>query len=225
MLDFSLLQPEEAEELDEALYQLYRNGQVRVLHYREPFFLIEAGPSLGKGYRTWRRSLDEGIERNKKRLNQVKEYVTKSVCRSQVLLRHLGEGFHPEGGCGCDVCTRDKGPWEGIEDFTQQELERVYRPLEVLLAFFQYAERYSSGYGSLGKDSTIKALRGEAGSPERRLGRKYMENRFFGHLSFISEGELERTFEEALKEGFLQVKGGLPGKAPLRPHGKGQGLP
>ncbi|MFX5249202.1 hypothetical protein ABTC86_19300, partial [Acinetobacter baumannii] len=50
-LDLSRLPLEKAEELDRNLYGLYREGQVRVLHYREPAFLIQAGGRFQIGYR------------------------------------------------------------------------------------------------------------------------------------------------------------------------------
>nr|WP_279231296.1 RecQ family ATP-dependent DNA helicase [Thermus altitudinis] len=204
VLDLSQFTPEEALELDEALYTLHREGQVRVLRYREPYFLIQFA-SLD-GYRTWRRSLDEQLDKKKDRLEQVKRYATRSVCRTQILLRYLGDTFPKGRECGCDVCSGDRGPWEGIEDFSQEDLERVYRPLDILLAFFRYAELQSSAYSTLGKNSTLMALRGETGPKGNPLGRRYTDNRFFGHLAFMSKRHLKQTFDKALDDGLIELK-------------------
>lgn len=66
----------------------------------------------------------------------------------------------------------------------------------------------------LGKRSTLMALRGKDRGQSGTLGRKYTDNRLFGHLSFIKPKELERAFEAAQKEGYLEVKSAY-GESPL----------
>ncbi|MFX6686928.1 RecQ family zinc-binding domain-containing protein, partial [Acinetobacter baumannii] len=88
-------------------YGLYREGQVRVLHYREPAFLIQAGGRFQIGYRQWREEVDQHREIGKKRLKKVQRYVEGNLCRTQVLLKHLGHALPKGETCGCDVCSGD----------------------------------------------------------------------------------------------------------------------
>ncbi|WP_038056669.1 RecQ family ATP-dependent DNA helicase [Thermus amyloliquefaciens] len=207
-LDFSRIL-EDAQNLDQKLYQLFRERKIGLYQYREPLLRVEAGERLEGGYRQWdkeRRNLKNEAE---KRLNQVERYAEYNRCRPQALLKHLGETLAP---CGtCDVCTRENGPWEALEALEAEELERAYRPLDTLLAFFAWAEdnawSQEEGHMYLGKESTISALRGKDRVGNSLLGRKYTDNRYFGHLSFIRRKELERAFEEAVKQKYLEKKG------------------
>lgn len=215
-LDLSRLPLEKAEELDRNLYGLYREGQVRVLHYREPAFLIQAGGRFQIGYRQWREEVDQQREIGKKRLKKVQRYVEGNLCRTQVLLKHLGHALPKGETCGCDVCSGDKGPWGGVEDFSQKDLERFYQPLDTLLLFFKYAAEHGfggspGGRGLLGRRSTLMALKGKARTQNSALSPRYTGNRFFGHLSFIPDKELERAFNEALERGFIAQMGEFQG--------------
>jgi ATP-dependent DNA helicase RecQ len=96
-----------------------------------------------------------------------------------------------------------------------EELERAYRPLDTLLAFFAHAEDNNRSLASehryLGKSSVLMALRGKDRGPSGPLSRKYTDNPLFGHLSFIKQKELEKAFDLALKEGYLEVKANYEG--------------
>ena len=215
-LDFSRLSPEEAQRLDQTLYELFWQHKIGLYHYREPLLSIRAGERLEAGYRDWDRRGRELEKHAKERLDQVQRYAENSRCRTQVLLKHLGE---TRASCAtCDVCTGDKGPWEALEALDAEELERAYRPLDTLLAFFAWAEENAwsreARYMYLGKRSTLMALRGKDRGQSGTLGRKYTDNRLFGHLSFIKPKELERAFEAAQKEGYLEVKSAY-GESPL----------
>ncbi|PZA08066.1 MULTISPECIES: RecQ family ATP-dependent DNA helicase [unclassified Meiothermus] len=212
-LDFSRISPEEALELDRKLYQLFRERKIHLYHYREPLLRIQAGDHLKSGYLDWQEEQGKLREQSKKRLSRVQAYAENGRCRAQVLLNHLGES---PGGCGvCDICTKDAGPWEALEGLDEEELERAYRPLDTLLAFFALAEESARSpearYMYLGRRSTLMALRGKDRGKSGSLGRKYTDNRFFGHLSFIKPKELERAFEEALKQGYLESKDAYEG--------------
>ncbi|MBL2545319.1 hypothetical protein ELJ63_31205, partial [Klebsiella pneumoniae] len=86
------------------------------------------------GYRHWDKERLELEKQAKERLDQVQRYAENGRCRAQVLLKHLGETLT---ACAtCDICAGDKGPWEALEGLETEELERAYRPLDTLLAFF-----------------------------------------------------------------------------------------
>jgi len=214
-LDFSQIPPEKALELDQRLYRLFKERRIGLYHYREPLLRVRACERLEAGYRHWDQERLELEKSAKERLAQVRRYAENARCRAQVLLKHLGESL---AACAvCDVCERDPGPWEALEGLEEEDLERAYRPLDTLLAFFAWAEESARsrevGYMYLGKQGTLMALRGQdrGKSGSLALGRKYTDNRFFGHLSFIKPKELERTFEAALKEGYLEPKGAYEG--------------
>ncbi|MFN4073739.1 MAG: RecQ family ATP-dependent DNA helicase [Thermus sp.] len=207
-LDFSRLSPEEALELDRELYRLFREQKIHLYHYREPLLRIQAGSRLKEGYYDWSKERHGLKTQSKERLGKVRAYAENGRCRVRVLLSHLGESM---GNCGfCDACTRDMGPWEGLEGMDEEDLEHAYRPLDTLLAFFAWAEQSAWSeeprYIYLGRRSTLMALRGKDRGKTGSLGRKYTDNRFFGHLSFIKPKELEQAFERALREGYLEVK-------------------
>ena len=213
LLDYTRLDEESARRLDEALYQAYREGVVPLYHYREPILVIRAGPKLTEGYMAWDREQMELSQNARKRLQQVLDYVDRSQCRTKTLLHHLGE---KREACGsCDVCRGDPGPWNGLEGLEDEELERAYRPLDTLLAFFAHAEESHRSTASepryLGRTSVLMALRGKDRGPSGRLSRKYTDSPFFGQLSFIRQKELERAFDLAEKEGYLEVKANYEG--------------
>ncbi|AWR88066.1 RecQ family ATP-dependent DNA helicase [Meiothermus taiwanensis] len=208
-LDFSRISLEEALELDRRLYQLFRQQNIYLYHYREPLLHIRMGGRLKDGYFDWHEEQEKLRARSKERLRKVQVYAENGRCRAQVLLKHLGES---PGSCGdCDICTKNAGPWEALEGVDEEELERAYRPMDTLLAYFALAEKNAwsqeARYMYLGRRSTLMALRGKDRGKSGALGRKYTDNRFFGHLSFIKPRELERAFEEALRKGYLEVKG------------------
>jgi len=210
ILDFSRLPPERAQDLDQKLYLLFRERKVGLYHYREPLLRVRAGERLEAGYRHWDKEGLELEKHAKERLDQVQRYAENGRCRAQSLLKRLGESPAAQG-CGvCDVCAQNPGPWEALEGLNPEELERAYRPLDTLLAFFAWAEDRAWSKEArqmyLGRRSTLMALRGQDRSQAGVLGRKYTENRFFGHLSFIKPKELEAAFEKALKEGYLEEK-------------------
>ncbi|MEZ0347871.1 MAG: RQC domain-containing protein [Thermus sp.] len=104
-----------------------------------------------------------------------------------------------------------------MEDFSQKDLERFYQPLDTLLLFFKYAAEHGfggspGGRGLLGRRSTLMALKGKARTQNSALSPRYTGNRFFGHLSFIPDKELERAFNEALERGFIAQMGEFQGK-------------
>ncbi|ALJ92338.1 RecQ family ATP-dependent DNA helicase [Thermus aquaticus] len=212
-LDYTRLDEDSAQRLDEALYQAYREGKVPFYHYREPLLVIRAGPKLTEGYMAWDKEQMELSRNARKRLDQVLAYVDRSQCRTQTLLHHLGE---KREACGsCDVCRGDLGPWSGLEGLEDEELERAYRPLDTLLAFFAHAEDNNRSLASehryLGRTSVLMALRGKDRGPSGPLSGKYTDNPLFGHLSFIKQKELEKAFDLALKEGYLEVKANYEG--------------
>lgn len=207
-LNFSRISPEEALELDRKLYQLFRERKIHLYHYREPLLRIRVGSRLKDGYFDWHGEQEKLRAQSKERLGRVQAYAENGRCRAQVLLKHLGES---PGNCGvCDICTKDAGPWEALEGLDEDELERAYRPLDTLLAFFAWAEDRAwlkeARYMYLGRRSTLMALRGKDRGKSGSLGRKYTDNRLFGHLSFIKPKELEQAFEAALKQGYLAQK-------------------
>jgi ATP-dependent DNA helicase RecQ len=207
-LDFSRVSLDKAQEVDRELYRLFREGKVRLYHYREARLRLHAGGRLNEGYRRWDRERRELEDRAKKRLDDVRRYAENGRCRAQVLLKHLGEYG---AACGtCDTCAKDSGPWEAQEQLSLEELERAYRPLDTLLAFFAWAEENAwsqeDRHRYLGRSGTLMALRGKGQGQNGPLGRKYINNRFFGHLSFIKPKELELAFERAQKEGYLEKK-------------------
>jgi len=55
-------------------------------------------------------SSDETVaERNKERLQQMRDYAETTACRREMLLRHFGEDF--TGPCdNCDNCEAARGP-------------------------------------------------------------------------------------------------------------------
>jgi ATP-dependent DNA helicase RecQ len=113
------------------------------------------------------------------------------------------------------VCRGDLGPWSGLEDLEDEELERAYRPLDTLLAFFAHVEdtyrSAASEHRYLGRTRVLMALRGKDRGPSGSLSGKYTDNPLFGHLSFIKQKELEKAFDLALKEGYLEVKANYKG--------------
>ncbi|GAA6756790.1 hypothetical protein Thermus77420_22660 [Thermus thalpophilus] len=201
-LDLAPLRKEEAEALTESLHRLYRQGAVRVFHQRQPLLAVELKDP--GALQRWLEATREAAERAQKRLMDVKTYATQNRCRAWVLLSHLnGERLR----CGvCDVCAKDGGPWEGWEGFSQEELLRAYKPLDTLLAFFQWVEERYPERPYLGRKATLLALRGKDRTATGPLSRRYVENRYFGHLSFIKPKELDRAFEEALRLGLLEEK-------------------
>jgi ATP-dependent DNA helicase RecQ len=207
-LDYSRIPPEKARELDQRLYELFKERKIGLYHYRESLLRIRAGEHLEAGYRGWDKEVRELERQAKERLSQVERYAETGRCRAKVILRFLGEIL--ESCAVCDACTKDNGPWEEQESLETEELERAYRPLDTLLAYFALAEKNAwsqeARYRYLGRRSTLMALRGKDRSRSGALGRKYTDNRFFGHLSFIRPRELERAFEEALKKEYLEVK-------------------
>ncbi|KGQ21321.2 ATP-binding protein [Thermus filiformis] len=207
-LNFSCLSPEEALRLDERLYALIRQDELGLYHYREPLLRLRPGPDLEGGYRRWKEEREKLKEAALERLKQVERYAEWSLCRTQTLLRHLEEEGEPCGAC--DLCTGDTGPWEGVDRLDPEELERAYRPLDVLLGFFAWAEEndYSKEgtYRYLGKRSTLRALRGQDRGKNATLGPKYTRNPLFAHLSFMPPKELEQAFRQALERGYLEVK-------------------
>ncbi|WP_019551600.1 RecQ family ATP-dependent DNA helicase [Thermus scotoductus] len=210
-LDFSRIPLEKIPEMDQKLYQITR--RVGLYHYREPLLRVKAGEHLEAGYRRWHGERRELEEHAKKRLDQVRRYAEHGRCRAQVLLKHLGESADR---CGvCDVCAGDRGPWEALEGLDEEGLERVYRPLETLLAFFALAEDNAWPKEAramyLGRKSTLMALRGKDRGGNGVLSGKYTNHRLFGHLSFIKPKELERAFDLALKKGYLEEKGRYEG--------------
>ncbi|RIH87507.1 ATP-dependent DNA helicase RecQ [Meiothermus luteus] len=207
-LDFSRISPGEALELDRKLYQLFRERKIHLYHYREPLLRIQVGGRPKDGYFDWHEEQEKLRTQSKERLSRVQAYAENGRCRAQVLLKHLGES---PGSCGvCDICTKDAGPWEALEGLETEELERAYRPLDTLLAFFAWAEENAwpkeGRYMYLGKTSTLMALRGRDRGQSGSLSRKYTDNRFFGHLSFFKPKELERAFDAALRERYLEEK-------------------
>lgn len=107
------------------------------------------------------------------------------------------------------MCAQDPGPWEQLEGPTEEELDRSYRPMDTLLAFFAWVEETWTKevrYAYLGKTSTLMALRGKDRGKSGVLSRKYTDNRFFGHLIFIKKKELEQAFTEALRKGYIEQK-------------------
>lgn len=212
-LDFSGIL-EEAPELDEKLYRLFREQKIRLYHYREPLLRIQADSRLKDGYLDWHEEQEKLSNQAKERLKKVKDYADNGRCRAQVLLKHLGES---PTHCGvCDACAKDPGPWNALEELDDEELERAYHPLETLLAFFAWAEKSAPSpearFMYLGERSTLMALRGKDRYKDVSLGPKYTDNRFFGHLSFIKKKELERTFQQALNKGYLEAKDTYEGK-------------
>jgi ATP-dependent DNA helicase RecQ len=207
-LDYSRIPPEKARELDQRLYELFKERKIGLYHYRESLLRIRAGEHLEMGYRAWDKEIRELERQAKERLSQVERYAETSRCRVKAILRFLGETL--ENCAACDACTRDSGPWEEQESLETEELERAYHPMDTLLAYFALAEKNAwsqeARYRYLGRRSTLMALRGKDRSRSGALGRKYTDNRFFGHLSFIRPRELERAFEEALKKEYLEVK-------------------
>lgn len=203
VLDLSKLSPEEAADLDRDLYQAYREGRAILYRYREPLLLVK--PLDPGGIPRWQASLEASQARAEERLRRVQAYATQGRCRAFVLLSHLnGERRR----CGsCDVCTQDGGPWEAMENFQEEELLRAYKPLDTLLAFFRFAEDHYPRTPLLGKRATLMALRGEAWTRNGPLHRRYLENRFFGHLSFLKPKELKQAFQEALTKGYLEERG------------------
>lgn len=207
-LDFSRISPEQALELDQKLYQLFQDRKINLYHYREPLLRIQRGSHLKDGYLLWDEEQGKLKMQSKERLSRVKAYAENGRCRAGVLLKHLGESAK---SCGiCDICARDVGPWEALEGLDEEELERAYRPQDTLLAFFALAEDNAWSreprYMYLGKHSALMALRGKDRGKSGTLGRKYTDNRLFGHLSFIKPKELERAFEAALKQGYIERK-------------------
>ncbi|BDG30055.1 RecQ family ATP-dependent DNA helicase [Thermus thermophilus] len=207
VLDLGRLTVKEAEDLDRYLYQAYRKGEAILYRYREPLLLVER-VDPGKIVR-WRASLEVSRTRALERLGRVQTYATQGRCRALVLLSHLnGERRR----CGtCDVCAQDGGPWEAMENFHEEELLRAYKPLDTLLAFFRWAEDHYPQKPLLGRKATLMALRGKARTGNGPLHRRYLENRFFGHLSFLKPKELEQAFREALERGYLEQKGSWQG--------------
>ncbi|WP_460414566.1 RecQ family ATP-dependent DNA helicase [Thermus oshimai] len=211
-LDLSLIPEEKARKLDDRLYELFREGRIPLYHYREPLLRVQAGVRLKEGYFDWDKEQRSLREQAKKRLQDVRAYAEKGRCRAQVLLKHLGE---TGGTCQvCDICAQDPGPWEQLEEPTEEELDRSYRPMETLLGFFAWVEEIwtkEARYAYLGKTSTLMALRGKDRGKSGVLSRKYTDNRFFGHLFFIKKKELEQTFAEALKKGYIEQKDAYEG--------------
>lgn len=203
VLDLGRLPQKEAEALDRFLYQAYREGRVILYRYREPLLQVERLTS-GEIAR-WRASLETHLARARERLEHVRAYATQGRCRALVLLRHLN-GEHRRCGT-CDVCTQDGGPWEAMENFQEEELLRAYKPLDTLLAFFRWAEDHYPQKPLLGQRATLMALRGRAWTATGPLHHRYLDNRFFGHLSFLKPKELDQAFLEALKKGYLEEKG------------------
>ncbi len=212
-LDFSKISPEEAQDLDRRIYKLFRERKIGLYHYQESLLRIRAGKQLETGYSQWNEERQRLAEYAQKRLERVRSYAENERCRTQVLLKHLGETLT---ACDtCDTCAKDKGPWEALEAPGTSELERAYRPLDTLLAFFAWTEENSRSQGTryayLGKRSTLMALRGKDRTKNGLLPRKYTDNPLFGRLPFIKSGELERVFEEALKQGYIESKGDYEG--------------
>lgn len=208
-LNYQNLSPEQAEHVDAMLFNLARERRIDLYYHREPLLSIQPSEIMHERYMQWDEMMGKRRDKAKARVKLVRKFVEASTCRTQFLLKHLGERLAEP--CGCDLCTRDSGPWEAIPAPTDEELERAYQPLDTLLAFFARAEERSRNKDPmrvyLGKNSTLRALRNkDYVSDEHRLSRKYTTHPLFGHLSFIRERELERTFNEALKKGYLEEK-------------------
>ncbi|MEN2981800.1 MAG: RecQ family ATP-dependent DNA helicase, partial [Thermus sp.] len=204
-LDLCRLPADQAEELDKGLYRAYREGWLRLYHYREPLLLVERSPTAqGQSLDAWRQDREKALRRAQERLDAVREYATRGRCRAGVLLAHInGERRR----CGtCDTCSGDLGPWEGLEAFQTEELLRAYKPLDTLLAFFRWVEERDPQNPYLGRQATLMALRGKDRAKDGLLSPRYRENPLFGHLSFLKPKQLEQAFEEALRLGYLEKK-------------------
>lgn len=225
-LDFISLNPEEAEQLDEHLFKLWRQGKLRLYANREAALMLEQRDS--SQVQTRRRQFEQqqkGLQKTRKeQLEEVKSYAESNHCKRRLLLKAYNEEL---AECtGCQSCNGDDAPWKGTLQFEPEELETVYRPLETVLRYLEanrnvlYGKGIEAESGGLGRVKLIMALRGEEQSynPNKpiKLSRYQIANPYFGHLKFVREGEIEKAIKVAVGQGLVI-------ETPFNPNGASQG--
>lgn len=213
VLDLSLLDTNEAEELNDFLYQLYKGKQILVYANREHCIEIKRLKYSLSDFNKRRRALEKQA---KDALKEVQNYASSTECLRNFLLRAFEDTSVDE----CDTChiceqfnsniTDKSEPWKDIPEFDLEVLERVYKPFETLLLFMMFHKEGSKGfeeYKGIGKTRIEMALLGEevrATTPNPTyLKRSELNNPYYGHLSFILKKEIENAIKNAEKENFL----------------------
>ena len=214
-LDLSRLCEQDAETLNEFLFELYKKRKILVYANREHCVsllkLSDATFAFSKRGRQLKR---QAKEEQKK----VKTYAETGECKRTFLLT----AFEDKTLTTCDTCqscdqlkdipTDKSEPWQEVAEIPNEDLESVYKPLETLLSFMRvHKDSFprEDGYNGIGQMRIEMALQGES---QRKISngvvylkRLELDNTFFGHLTFIRSKEIQRAIGEAKKRGFLRV--------------------
>jgi ATP-dependent DNA helicase RecQ len=220
-IDLTMLEPEEADSLCDALYKASRDS-------------FGVAGSFGVVFRTYEPSLEIRLldkvrrqeefkevigKRLRKRatdLQTLRDYAEKHVCRRKRLLKFFDQ--EPEMNDAehcCDVCNREslsREPWEvGQLPFTEEMITFKYRPDRTVLEYLAWHQenwKSEKQYEGIGATRLKMVLRGQAVKPRKpeaiKLSYTDKNTRFFGRLEFVSERELGKALVACVKRGHVE---------------------
>lgn len=200
-LNLALLPRENAEAIDRRLYELKKQGVLRVYYTAQPALSLTF---IKDDLAEWRSQMDRNQQSKEARLEKVKTYATSGHCKRYMLLQAFEEQL---AGCeGCQNCNDGDAPWHAQMPHDVKYLEAIYKPLETLLLFMRSHEGTNPtvGYQGIGQTKIIMALKGEERNYEGvNLRWAEINNPYFGRLAFIREREIRKELKHAVERGYL----------------------
>ncbi|PYE52043.1 RecQ family ATP-dependent DNA helicase [Deinococcus yavapaiensis] len=216
-IDLAQLDEDTAEALNRALFDLAQQRPLDVLYsaHAPALSLTLRRASLA----TFTDVLEQQLQHKQRDLEAMKRYALDSRCRRAALLDAFRERLERRADAAscCQACNFDDRPWLLATQLSTEEIERVYKVKRTLLHFLSEFERRTRDRGldarGLGRVRLLMTLRGESNVVRRSRGGvdtitlpSFLQlSPFFGRLEFVTEREIERTLDEATREGYVAV--------------------